>query len=117
MCSVMKLDLQRDEWTKLPQDNAMFFAMASLTSQLVLVGGYDPMTQRQTNKIAVYDNRNWCHHYPPTSSVEVLDLTLREWYTVESLHHLQYELKSTSAGNTFYLIGRRDRYFEFIQPT
>ena len=29
-CTVMKLDLQQDEWTKLPQYRVRFFAMTSL---------------------------------------------------------------------------------------
>ena len=138
-CTVMELDLQRDEWTKLPQYGFEFFAMMSLANQLVLVGGYDSATRKQTNRIAVYDNGKWCHQHPPmntarssstavyfnsylivaggwveqgpTSSVELLDLTLRKWYTAESLNHPQYELKSTTAGNTFYLMGGRDKNF------
>ena len=38
-CTVMKLDLQRNEWTKLPQYNAKYFAMTSLFDQLLLIGG------------------------------------------------------------------------------
>ena len=38
-CTVMKLDLQREEWTKLPQYSAKYFAMTSFNNQLVLVGG------------------------------------------------------------------------------
>ena len=32
-CTVMKLDLQRDEWTKLPQYSAKYFAMTSFDNQ------------------------------------------------------------------------------------
>ena len=41
VATVMKLNLQQDEWTKLPQYSARNFAMTSLANQLVLVGGCD----------------------------------------------------------------------------
>ena len=53
-CTVMKLDLQQDEWTRLPQYNAKWFAMTSLANQLMLVGGVDPMTQKRTNQISLF---------------------------------------------------------------
>ena len=49
MCTVMKLNLQQDEWTKLPQYSARNFAMTSLANQLVLVGGCDLVEQKRTN--------------------------------------------------------------------
>ncbi len=36
-CTVMKLE--QDQWTKLPEYTAMYFAMTSLANRLVLVGG------------------------------------------------------------------------------
>ena len=64
-CTVMKLDLQSDEWTKLPQYNAKYFAMTSFANQLVLVGGVDPVTWELTNQIAVFESGQWTSHYPP----------------------------------------------------
>ena len=133
-CTVMKLDLQQDEWTKLPQYSAMYFAMASLANKLGLVGGQDPVTLKRTNQIALFDSGKWTSPYPPmnisqssstavcydnyiivagghddqskhTSSVEVLDVTSRRWYIAESLPNPRYELKSALIGNTFYLMG------------
>ena len=136
VCTVMKLDLQRDEWTKLPQYSAKFFAMTSFANQLVLMGGYDPVTQKRTNQIAAFTSGRWTNPYPPmntarycstavscnnyiivaggygdpgrTSSVEVLDVPLLRWYIAESLPNPRTELKSTLTGNTLYLMGGRD---------
>ena len=136
-CTVMKLDLQQDEWTKLPQYSAVYFAMASHANQLVLVGGRVPVTLKTTNQIAVFASGRWTNPYPPmntvrdsstavcvdnhiivaggeddqrerTSSVEVLDVTSRRWYIAESLPNPLSELKSTLIGNTLYLMGGFD---------
>ena len=136
-CTVMKLDLQRDEWTKLPQYSAEFFAMTSFANQLVLIRGYDPMTQKPTNQIAVFTSGRWTNPYPPmntaryssiavscnnhiivaggvddqgkrTSSVEMLDVVLLRWYIAESLPNPRSSVKSTHIGNTLYLMGGWD---------
>ena len=135
-CTVMKLDLQRDEWTKLPQYSAVWFAITSLDNQLVLVGGRDPVTWKTSNQVAIFASR-WTNPYPPmntarhsstavcfnnhiivagghdnkgkrTSSVEVLDLRSRRWYIAEMLPNPRTELKSPLIGNTLYLLGGRD---------
>ena len=66
-CTVMKLDLQRDEWTMLPQYSAAYFAMTSIENQLVLVGGRDPRPwiRKLTNQIGVFASGKWTHPYPP----------------------------------------------------
>ena len=68
--TVMKLDLQRDEWirTKLPQYSVGFFAMTSFANQLVLMGGRDQMTQKPTNQIAVFTSGSWTNPYPPMNT-------------------------------------------------
>ena len=136
-CTVMKLDLQQDEWTKLPQYSAKWFAMTSFANQLVLMGGCYPVTEKRTNQIAVFTSGRWTNPYPPmntardsstavscnkyiivaggrddqgkcTSSVEMLDVPLLRWYTAESLPNPRTEMKSTLIGNTFYLMGGFD---------
>ena len=136
-CTVMKLDLQRDEWTKLPQYSAMWFAMSSFANQLVLIGGYDPVTQKPTNQIAVFTSGRWINPYPPmniarhsstavscnkyiivaggyvdrgrTSSVEMLDVPSLRWYTADSLPNPRAAVKSTLIGNSLYLVGGLDQ--------
>ena len=135
-CTVVKFDLQRDEWTKLPQYSAKYFAMTSLDNELVLVGGVDPLTGKRINQIAVFASGRWTNPYPPMNtarysstavccsnhiivaggfdyqhkrtSVEVLNVTSRRWYIAESLPNPGTELKSTLIGNTLYLMGGYD---------
>ena len=136
MHTVMKLDLQQDEWTKLPEYSARFFAMLSLANQLVLVGGYDPARQSPTNQIALFTTGRWVRPFPPMttarhsstavcynnhiivvggfdgqgyiSSVELLDVEARRWYSANLLPNPRKELKSTVIGSTLYLMGGWD---------
>ncbi|XP_064407475.1 mitogen-activated protein kinase kinase kinase kinase 4-like isoform X3 [Halichondria panicea] len=133
-CTVMKLE--QDQWTKLPEYTAKYFAMTSLANRLVLVGGKDPRNNKPTNQLAVFESGEWTHPYPPMniardsstafsfnnhiivaggrddkgriSSVEVLDVALRRWYIAQSLPNPRSELKSTLIGNTLYLMGGWD---------
>ncbi|XP_064407491.1 uncharacterized protein LOC135352241 isoform X2 [Halichondria panicea] len=134
MCTVVKLE--QDQWTKLPEYTAKWFAMTSLANQLVLVGGTDPRNNKCTNQLALLESGEWTHPYPPmniarssstavsfnnhiiaaggfddkgyTSSVEVLDVASRRWYIAQSLPNPRSELKSTLIGNTLYLMGGWD---------
>ena len=134
MCTVMKLE--QDQWTKLPEYTAKYFAMTSLKNRLVLVGGDDLKNNKQTNQLAVFESGEWTHPYPPmniarssstavsfnnhiivvggvddegpTSSVEVLDVASRRWYIAQSLPNPRSRLKSTLIGNTLYLMGELD---------
>ena len=130
-CTVMKLE--QDQWTKLPEYTAQYFAMTSLANRLVLVGGIDPRNNKRTNQLAVFESGKWTHPYPPmniardcstavsfnnhiivaggeddkgpTSIVEVLDVASRRWYIAQSLPNPRSVLKSTLIGNTLYLMG------------
>ncbi len=129
-CTVMKLE--HDQWTKLPEYTARYFAMTSLANRLVLVGGWDPRNKKPTDQLSVFKSGEWTHPYPPmniarhsstavsfnnhiivaggrddkerTSSVEVLDVASRRWYIAQSLPHPRSDLKSTLIGNTLYLM-------------
>ena len=135
MCTVMKLE--QDQWTKLPEYTAQWFAMTSLANRLVLVGGQDPRNKKRINQLAVFESGEWTHPYPPMniahhsstavsfnnyiivagghddkertlSSVEVLDVASRRWYIAQSLPNPRSSLKSTLIGNTLYLMGEFD---------
>ncbi len=133
-CTVMKLE--QDQWTKLPEYTAVYFAMTSLANRLVLVGGLDQRNNKPTNQLAVFESGEWPHPYPPMniarshstavsfnnhiivaggsddkvriSSVEVLDVASRRWYIAQSLPNPRSYLKSTLIGNTLYLMGGHD---------
>ena len=59
------LKLEQDQWTKLPEYTAKYFAMTSLTNRLVLVGGSNPKNNKRTNQLAVFESGEWTHPYPP----------------------------------------------------
>ena len=133
-CTAMKLE--QDQWTKLPEYSVEYFAMTSLVSRLVLVGGRNPRNNKRTNQLAVFESGEWTHPYPPmniarsfstavsfnnhiivaggrddkrrTSSVEVLDVASRRWYIAQSLPNPLSYLKSNLVGHTFYLMGGYD---------
>ena len=133
-CTVMKLE--QDQWTKLPEYTAKYFAMTSLANRLVLVGGRDQRNNKPTNQLAVFESGEWPHPYPPMniarysstavsfnnhiivaggfddkvriSSVEVLDVASRRWYIAQSLPNPRSILKSTLIGNTLCLMGGFD---------
>ena len=60
-----------DQWVPLPQYEYVWFAMATLTNKLTLVGGINTSTLllKVTNQIAVWNtegmSRGWTHPYPP----------------------------------------------------
>ena len=134
LCTVMKLE--QDQWTKLAQYTAKWFAMTSLASRLVLVGGCDSRNYKLTNQLAVFESGEWTHPYPPMniarhsstavsfnnhiivtggndkrhtlSSVDVLDVASRRWYIAQSLPNPRLLQKSTLIGNILYLMGGFD---------
>ncbi len=134
-CTVMKLE--QDQWTKLPEYTAKYFAMTSLSNRLVLVGGRDTRNNERTNQLAVFESGEWSHPYPLMniarssstavsfnnhiivaggyddkkqilSSVEVLDVASGKWYSAQSLPNPRSILKSTIIGNTLYIMGGWD---------
>ena len=132
--TVMKLE--QDQWTKLPEYTAKWFAMTSLANRLVLVGGLVTRNYKRTNQLSIFELGEWTHPYPPmniarststavsfnnhiivaggtddkgdTSSVEVLDVASRRWYVAQSLPNPRSTLKSTLIGSTLYLMGGYD---------
>ena len=62
-----------DLWDILPPPRVQSFTIATLTGQLVLVGGEEKSTGEVSNKIAVWDSqsRMWVHPYPPKTTAQV----------------------------------------------
>ena len=67
---VLEYTPENDEWVELPRPPVWFFGLAVLNNQLVLVGGREPFTEKQTNKLTVFDpsTRQWVHPYPPMAT-------------------------------------------------
>ena len=66
--TVMMLDLQQDQWTKLPQYNAERFAMTAFDKKLILIGGWVRKgLQGAVKEVAVFESESgkWLYLYPP----------------------------------------------------
>ena len=144
--TVMKLDLQREQWSKLPQHNAIDFCMVSVMGKLMLIGGQNQETRIRSNQVAVFDSNRWIFPYLPmntarsfstavtyndhiivaggvddqgriTSSVEVFDIAANHWYATYSLNNPQDRMKSVIVKDTLYLMGGLTFVNSGVYPT
>ena len=65
--TVMVYDPQLDSFDTLPPYTYMYFSMAVVNNQLVVVGGRDVRTGKRTNKLGVWNeqSKTWTHPLPP----------------------------------------------------
>ena len=68
--TVIVYDPQQDSFDTLPPYTCMYFSLAIVNNQLVLVGGRDVQTGKNTNKLAVWneESRKWTHPLPPMTT-------------------------------------------------
>ena len=135
---LMTYNIISQEWSQLPQYTAHRFAMTVTHNKLTL-GGCD-RNGRDTNVLGWdADERKWTRPYTPmptpccnssavvyrqwlivaggwcggtrTSSVEVLDIAINQWYRALSTPVPWSRMKSAVMGDTWYLMGgyRRGR--------
>ncbi len=132
---VMAYNRQSCQWHTLPPYSAKWFAMTTINSKLVVVGG----SNREYSEIGVLgewqsDSNQWTHPFPPMPTprrwpsatsykhwlvvaggrpgdclqiVEVLDVSNMQWSTGPSTPAPRYKMKSTTLGDTWYLMGGR----------
>ena len=69
---VLEYTPENDECVELPKPPVLYFALAVLNNQLVLVGGQESSTAKRTNKLTVFDpsTRQWVHPYPPMATAQ-----------------------------------------------
>ena len=70
MQTVMVYDPKQDTYDTLPPYVYKWFSMATINSQLVLVGGQDVDTEMKTNKLGVWNeqSKQWTHPFPPMTT-------------------------------------------------
>ena len=130
---VMAYDTQSYKWHTLPPYSATNFAMTIIHNKLVLVGGIldDGMAWDQLGVLQT-DSNQWIHPFPPLptprsspsatsykhwlvvagdcrlnslSSAEVLNVDNNQWSTGPPILTPMWSMKSTTIGDTWYLMG------------
>lgn len=58
-------DIERNQWAVLPHYHYMFFAMAAVNEELVLIGGQHPISHKTTTEIQLWDEtqQRWKHQF------------------------------------------------------
>ena len=71
---ILRYDLHSQQWMEPLQYQYCGCGMTTVSSQLVMVGGYDVSTAKTTNTVAVYSpsQRRWSQPYPPLKTPRYL---------------------------------------------
>ena len=71
---ILRYDLYSQQWMKPLLYQYCGCGMTTVSSQLVMVGGWDVSTGKTTNRVAVYSpsQRSWTHPYPPLNTARYL---------------------------------------------
>ncbi len=130
---VMAYNKQSCQWHTLPPYHTRYFAMTTINNKLVVVGGRN-RDDSDSSELGEWqhDSNQWTHPFPPMSaprcvhsatsykhwlvvaggyhgvcfsSVEVLDVSNMQWSTGSSTPTPWVGMKSTTIGDTWYLMG------------
>ena len=68
--TVIMYDPQKDSYDTLPPYTCKWFSIAAVNNQLVLVGGVDIQTTKNTNQLGVWNeqSKSWTHPLPPMTT-------------------------------------------------
>ena len=79
---ILRYDLHSQQWMEPLQYQYRACGMTTVSSQLVMVGGWDVSTVKTTNTVSVWSpsQRRWTHPYPPLK-------TPRYYPAVSTYHH------------------------------
>ena len=137
MYIVMAYDTQSYKWHTLPPYSAEKFAMTTIHNKLVLVGGRHHLYRETVGQLGVWqtDSNRWTLPFPPMptprlsasatsykywlvvaggssfgtfSTVEVINVDNNQWSTGPSIPTPWDSMKSTTIGDTWYLMGGND---------
>ncbi len=130
---VMAYNTQSCQWHTLPPYSTRYFAMTTINNKLVVVGGRN-RDYSDSSELGEWqpDSNQWTHPFPPMSTprygpsatsykhwlvvaggyhgvclqtVEVLDVSNMQWSTGPSTPTPWMMMKSTTIGDTWYLMG------------
>ena len=63
--TVAYYDIEHNQWAALPHYRYVFFAMAAINEELVLIGGVHPNSRKTTTEIQAWDQtrQQWAHRF------------------------------------------------------
>ena len=132
---VFAYNSEKDDWSKLPECPQSFFGLAVINDLLTAVGGKPSglFSGDYTNRLVSFSGSKWVTVFPPMptkrywlavisaqnyliaaggggeggvlSTVEVMNIATREWYTAASLPEPVYLMSATVCGGSLYLLG------------
>ena len=140
---VFAYDSEKDDWSKLPECPQSDFGLAVINNLLTAVGGWQSgLFKTLTNRLVSFNGSKWVTIFPPMptkrwshavisaqnyliaaggqgdggvlSTVEVMNIATREWYTAASLPEPVKHMSATVCGGRLYLLGGWD---ETSKPT
>ena len=111
--TVMVYDPKKDSYDTLPPYTCKYFSMAVVNNQLVLVGGRDVQTGKETNKLGVWNeqSKRWTHPLPPMTTACNSPLAVthnNRWLVViggygDKNHLSRIEILDTTESRQWYL--------------
>ena len=134
---VMAYSMQSCKWHTLPPYSAREFAMTTINNKLILVGGYHDYSVVAQLGVWKTDSNQWTRPFRPMptsrsfpsvtsykhwlvvaggyrkcslSTVEVLDIDNKQWSTAPSTPIPWHTMKSTTIGDTWYLMGGKQTH-------
>ena len=133
---VMEYDIYSGRWATLSPYRARAFAMTAINNQLLLVGGDEHGDESKLMGVWEADQKAWTHPYPEMlsahsfcsavvynewlvvaggytqvcmmSTVEVLDISTKQWYIGPSAPVAWRSMKTAVVGDTGYFMGGWD---------
>ena len=132
---VFAYDSEKDDWSKLPECPQRDFGLAVINNLLTAVGGEpsELFSGDYTNRLVSFNGGKWVTVFPPMptkrdwlavisaqnyliaaggrgeggvlSTVEVMNIATREWYTAASLPEPVFDTSATVCGGRLYLLG------------
>ena len=137
---VFAYDSEKDDWSKLPECPQRDFRLAVINNLLTAVGGVSsgPFSGDFTNRLVSFNGSKWVTVFSPMptkrehlavisaqnyliaaggvgegealSTVEVMNIATREWYTAASLPEPVWLMSATVCGGRLYLLGGYKNY-------
>jgi len=129
-------DLEKDDWSKLPECPQSEFGLAVIRNLLTAVGGV--VDGQYTNCLSSFSGGKWVTVFPPMptkrrwpavisaqnyliavggwgvgvrlSTVEIMDTNTLEWFTAASLPEPASLMSATVCGGRLYLLGGFNKY-------